>query len=277
MLRLVFATTFSLLLVLMFLACSGSGGAPEAVNSANCVAKFVIPPDISSFLDYVEAKRDLQGGIRFEGKMHLPGGSKIMLNLHRLGNKKILGQDKMAPLTDSGKFVSTVFTDQGKPYKEGKYRITLTVYFNGPWNQPNHVIEFAGINGTKLPKNLSVPLDREFPDSGRRIEIEKIVIVPPLSPEVIAIQAVKNAKLVVPEHGRANDTVGFIVSWYMRGKEQKEIGWSAVLSDKRTWEVTLQYLINDEKHEAKWEFNPGTHKVGYLNPEAKVFSWLPSE
>lgn len=251
---------------------------PDRGNDAVKVAtKFVIPTDITSFLDHVDALRDFDGGIRFEGKIRLPRGTLFILNLNRPGNERILGGDKFALSDDTGTFRTGAFTDHGKPIKEGKYKIELIAHFDEPWQQPDRVIEVAGRYGTKLPRNLSVPRDREFPDRERYIEIETVVTLPPLSPEAIAVQAVKNAKLVVPEHGRATDNVEFIVTYALRGLRGQIVGWTAKRSGNNTWEVTLQYLIDNKKYEAKWEYDSNRRQVKYLNFEAKVFSWLPRE
>ena len=53
-------------------------------------------------------------------------------------------------------------------------------------------------------------------------------------------------------------------------------GWSAKRAGAK-WIVTLDCQDGSTRKQAQWEYNPENGKVRYLDPLAKILSWMPAE
>jgi hypothetical protein len=158
----------------------------------------------------------------------------------------------------------------------GTYRVHVTAHFNGAWQSPG-ILSAVGSNGTKLPKSALKPDDPEFPQSGGHLDYSGSVNVPELSAELGAVEAVKRAKLFVQGKGQAVDTIAEIVKYFdAPGMEFYPGEWSAQLAADGTWKVSLQHRWGKEQKTANWEYDPRSKRVKYLNPEAKMLSWIPA-
>lgn len=232
------------------------------------------PEGTSSLVESVEARRDRKGQVMIDGKLLLPSGTKVWVELFSLkvqGGKTTLGRAE-PHVASGGSFEAGPFNLPGP----GQYRVQLTAHFNGAWQSPE-VLAAVGSNGTKLPKAALKPDDPEFPQTGGHLEYSRSVKVGELSADLQAIEAVKSAKLFVQGKGRAVDTVAEIVKFFNApGTEFYPGEWSADLAANGKWKVSLQHRWGKEQKTANWEYDPQTKQVKYLDPESKMLSWIPA-
>jgi hypothetical protein len=227
-----------------------------------------------SIIKGISAKRTGNGGIIIFGKVNLPKGTKIMLDL-LLSANKIAGQSDLF-LKDDGAFESGIFTNKGNPYTGGKYRIKIYSYFTSRW-QSKEVLLKVGENGILLKNIKLTPDDPEFPNNAKHLEQSFVINFPDLSPEINAIQAVNDAVLDVVGKGRSADPIRNVVQWFNKAGGFTPQSWSAKKDDKGNFVVTLDCIDAGNKKKAQWSFNPKTREVKYLDPLAKLLSWLPAE
>jgi len=248
-------------------------------------ASYVLPPQgTRSLIQEVRASRDAVGGLLLEAKTLLPEGTKVHVEVSIEASKKeVRRSDGVTAGAGARLLTERVDADgilRAGPYnapKAGKYCIAFSCYFNGAW-QDEDVLALVGNDGLKLPRAALDPLDPEFPDAGGRLEYSGVVIVGGLPPDVVAIEAVKNAKLLVKGKGQAVDTVAQIVAFFDKPHIEFYPGsWSAKQNADGTWNVSLDHKWGNEAKVANWEFNPKTRGVRYLDPEAKMLSWIPAE
>ena len=236
-----------------------------------------IPPAEGTKTLFAElsAKRSSGGGIVLSGKLLLPKASKIGLDLIHPASQRLLGQTKV-DLSDNGYFESEPFTNRGKPHEPGPYDIRVYSYFTEIW-QPPEIIAFVGKDGTLLPASALIANDPEFPDTGRHLSEIRQVTFPPVSADLAAIEAVKNARLLVTGRGRSAGLIKNVVLWFERAGGFEALLWSADQRSDGVWVVTL--ICNDagKPTKAQWEYNATTKKVRYLDPLAKLLSYLPPE
>jgi len=230
-------------------------------------------PGVESLIQQVSATRTENGGIVILGKTKLPKGTKLMIDISRSG--PLLGQTKVTA-KEEGSFSSEPFTDKDKPRKSGIYKVTITSYFTEIWQSKDVLIK-VGKNGAKLPPGQLVPDDPEFPTAGGHLKVTVDVNFPGISPELQAVQTVKEAILILPGKGRSADPIKDVVAYFVKGGGFKPTGWSAKQSSTGVWIVTLNCIDAGEKKQAQWELNPKTKVVKYLDPLAKLLSWLPRE
>jgi len=228
---------------------------------------------VESLIQQVSATRTENGGIVILGKAKLPKGTILMIDISRSG--PLLGQTKVT-VNEEGSFSSEPFTDKNKPHTSGLYKVTITSYFINIW-QSDDVLIKVGKNGAKLPPGQLVPDDPEFPKAGGHLEVSFDITFPGLSPELQALQTVKEAILTLPGKGRSADPIKDVVTYFEKAGGFKATGWSAKQSSNGLWIVTLNCIDAGERKQAQWEFNPRTKTVKYLDPLAKLLSWLPRE
>ena len=88
----------------------------------------------------------------------------------------------------------------------------------------------------------------------------------------------KRAKLYVRGKGQAVDTVADIVKFFTAPHTGFHPGaWRAVDLGAGKWRVSLSHRWGSEDKLANWEYNSRSGKVSYLDPEAKMLSWIPAE
>ena len=238
-----------------------------------------------SLIKQIVAQRDANGAILIIGQANLPKGTKIMIDLIR-GNK-LLGQSTVY-LAEEGKFKSDAFTDRGKPYPEGSYKISLMSYFTKIW-QSADVLAKVGENGILLPQLLLTPDDPEFPNATKHLEVNLDIVFPKvLTPKISSkqevvnldneiIKAVQEAYLEIPGKGRSADPIIKVVALFEKAGGFKALKWSAKLGAKEKWVITLDCIDAGKQKQAQWEYDPKLKSVKYLDPLAKILSWLPAE
>jgi len=264
-----------ILSVACILGCGEDHPAPHRVQQR---AEVYRPPPAGtkSLVSAVEVYRDAQANVIVKGKILLPQDTKIVVDVFRANSRKLkdlVGESKTI-VGFQNSFSAGPF---GIP-KAGRYDVEITSYFNGPWQQPAEVIAAVGAEGTKLPRAALVPEDAEFADRGGHVDSVTSVTVPPLPPEFQAIEAVKRSKLFVRGKGQAVDSVADIVKFFAKpGLEFYPGTWSAEKLENAKWKVSLQHRWGKDAKTANWEYDSRTGQVRYLDPEAKMLSWIPSK
>jgi hypothetical protein len=111
---------------------------------------------------------------------------------------------------------------------------------------------------------------------GGHVDEIRIVQVPTIGEDISAIEHVKKSKLFVQGNGQAVDTVEFIVAWMQKAGGFIPTKWSA-MRDGSNWTVTLDCVDGGSQKQARWEYDPASKKVRYLDPLSKNLSWLPAK
>jgi hypothetical protein len=165
-----------------------------------------------------------------------------------------------------------------RAWTSGPGKIEIFAMFNSSWQSPDIQAQIGGDSGAKLPQSALVPDDPEFPNGTRHLDEFYSLTFPPVSDESKAIEHVKVATLSTPEGGRSSAPVGKVIDWFIQADNgaTKGISWAASeQSDK--WGVVYTYIDAQQQKTATWEYDPATGKVKYLDPNAKLFSWLSSD
>ncbi len=231
------------------------------INVSPSVAK-------ESLIQGVSARRDNTGGVIVYGKAKLPKNTKIWIEVANGGQAEVF-------ISDNGKFEGGAFTNKGKPYAVGNYKIVIESHFTKYW-QTNDILSQVGEGGKLLPSTALIPDDPEFPNSDKHLKQIFSVAFPNIPTERLAIESVKNAKLAVTGKGRSADTIKDVVEYFRSNGGFEPIKWSAKLGKSGTWIVTLDCIDSGKKNQAQWSFNPISKKVIYLDPFSKILSWTPS-
>jgi hypothetical protein len=231
-----------------------------------------------SLIQQISAQRDNNGGIFIIGQAKLPKGTKLMIDIG-LGNR-LVGQSTVF-LNDGGNFKSESFTAGGKPHPAGTYKVTIVSYFTKIW-QNSEVIAKVGENGILLPQALLSPDDPEFPNAARHLEASFNVVfskisIPDITSEQQAIKVVQDSILEIPGSGRSADPIKNVVAYFEKAGGFKALKWSAKIGTNGTWIISLDCMDAGKQKQAQWEYNPKTKSVKYLDPLAKLLSWLPAE
>jgi len=229
-----------------------------------------------SLISNVVAVRDAQGNVAISGTILLPRKTKLVIDVFPKGSRK--GKDLIGEAKAIVGFGSKFSAGPFEIPKAGSFNVNITSYFNGPWQQPAEVIDAVGEDGKKLPARLLDPYDKEFPAQGGSLNHWVTITVPGLSEDLRAVEAVKNAKLFVSGKGQAVDSVSEIVKFFNKPATEFHPGtWSSTKSANGRWTVSLSHRWGSEQLVANWEYDPASGKVKYLNPEAKMLSWIPAE
>ena len=226
-----------------------------------------------SLIGDLSSSRAAEGFIVISGSSLLPPGTKLWIE-RRNSSGKAYAQTEVY-VNQSGHFSSEPFSDRGVAPKGGSQHIGIVSYFNGAWQQ-DAVLCLVGEKGNKLPTTLLKPDDAEFPNAGGHLDVDRVVLFPPLSSETVAIDHVKSAKLFVQGRGKAVDTVAEVVTYFAKAPGFKPLGWSATKRESK-WVITLDCEDGSTRKKAQWEYDPKDGKVRYLDSLSKLLSWLPAE
>lgn len=268
-------------LALLIAACSGNAPEPEgstrtaqADSPKSAPSNYQLPSeDTPSLITSISAARNPNGAVVVSGETQLPAGTKLWIERRAPSGKVTSKADVF--INEAGGFSSQPFTDDGKAPKEGLEQIGVVSYFNKAW-QPEHILAITGEGGMNLPSSALEPDDPEFPDHHRHLNETHAVSFPEIPGDIVAIAAVKNAKLYVQGQGQAVDTVEDIVAIFAQSAGFNPLGWRAE-KDGDKWIVTLDSAEGASRREAKWEFDPTSGKVRYLDPLSKILSWIPAD
>lgn len=231
------------------------------------------PADTQSLLSSVEVIRETDGSITVRGVSLLPPKAQIWVERVSPSGQN-LGQAKTV-VGQGGEFIAAGFADGGKPIAPGRGVFEIRSHFNQFW-QTEEVLNIVGRGGSNLPTAVITPDDSEFPDQGGHWVEKREIVFPEIAPETIAIQRVKAAKLDVQGRGRSPTAVNEVVAWYAGNPGFAVRGWSAERSGEK-WIVTLDCSDGGQPKQAKWEYDPATGSVRYLDPLSKILSWLADD
>ena len=278
-----FKVLASLCLAILCGCAPDKGKRAASVSTQNEEATaYALPSDsVTSLLAELVAIRDREGKIILKGRLLLPLSTKVMLSLRKLGAGRSEFAQSEVHLDESGSFETEGFSDGRSPLAPGPYHVEAVSYFNEIWQTPE-VLARVGAGGALLPSRLLVPDDAEFPKNGGHFNLVRKIVAPSAPPELIAIEAVKNARLSTPESGRSADPISGVValmeSAYAKTDPDnlRSTGWSAAVQPDGRWVVTMDYLDTHRPRQAHWEFDPRSRHVRYLDAEAKIFSWSPN-
>jgi hypothetical protein len=234
----------------------------------------------------IAIERTPDGGVAVHGTTkHLPAGTELMVTFGP--SKKSFGEDKVAVQPD-GTFRAGPFMNHTKPWSAGNYSVEVISYFTGPW-QSCDILHRVGVetdsecktafhvNPKLLPIAADlVPDDPEFPQAGRHLEVRTRLVLSGLTPSLLAVDAVKKARIDVMGKGHSAYSIREVVS-SLCSAGCTPTGWSAQPSGVAGhWTVTFAYLEEGAamvKKQAQWDYDSVTKRVKYLDPRAKMFSW----
>lgn len=215
------------------------------------------------------------------GATNLPDGTKLFVELMKPGETKLLGQVQTVVL--NGLLSAVGFKNGNTPHPHCWLTVEVLAYFNGPWKQPQAVMDIVGTGGQHLIGRFSEPLHPEFAESEKRFRAAFDCVAPPLSGSAersgaeckVAIDVVKNAVLVVD--GRISaEPVGKVVELYMSSPGLRPLnGWNARALPNGAFHVIYSYWNGDQPAAADWLTIPETNEVRYHNLYGKYMSWSP--
>lgn len=268
--------------ILSLAGCSDGSDKEIAASSAEAPDRPVAPSlpaykppsgEVTSLIVDAVAVRQEDGLIAINGQALLPPSTRIWVERVSLDGRNI-GTAKTV-LGPEGQFVAGPFSDEGRAPEAGLAKLRFLAHFTTIW-QADAVLEAVGAGGKKLPPSVLTPNDEEFPSaSGHWMEMREVVF-PEVPDGVIAIGRVKAAKLTVRDKGLSSDSVEEVVDYFASAPGFRPVGWSAELVGSK-WIVTLDCVDGSESKKAQWEYDPASKAVRYLDPLAKLLSWLPAD
>lgn len=229
-------------------------------------------------------QRDLNDGILVVGETNLPDGTKLIADLRWSGDPPFHAQAHTNVF--SRRLTFGPFTDSSRALPQRWYEVEVCSYFNAPWDQPAHVIEMVGPDGSKLLGSLASPVDPDLDETDYAVRARIECPAPPLQSETSlstaevadAIRLLQNSVLDVQGHSKtkSSEPVGEVVNWYMKAPGLKERdGWSTEVRVPGIVDVKYSFWDGDKLGEARWQVIARSREVRYRNKYAKMMSWLP--
>ena len=158
--------------------CGGSQGPAQSASTASVAAGasevYTPPPEgTSSLVQSVAARRDTNGQVIIEGRLLLPSGARLWVEL--FPEKATAGGD---PIGRSELYLESRGVFAAGPFNlpPATYRVQLTSHFNRGWQSPE-VLSAVGLNGVKLPNAILKPLNPTTPQSGGYLDHVGLVTV----------------------------------------------------------------------------------------------------
>lgn len=248
--------------------------APSPAPAAPPPPTYVPAPEgATSLLVEASAVREPEGGVEIRGQVLLPPSTRIWVERISSDGRN-LGTAKTV-VGPNGEFVAGPFSDKGRAPAAGPAKLRFLAHFTTLW-QADVVLQAVGTGGSKLPQSALTPDDEEFPTAGGHWMELRDVVFPEIPESVVAIDRVKSAKLTVRGQGASSDSVGAVVDYFASAPGFRPIGWSAELVESK-WVVTLDCMDGSQRKRAQWEYDPSSKSVRYLDPLAKLLSWLPAD
>lgn len=231
-------------------------------------------------------QRDTNDGLIVIGETNLPDGTKLMASLRWSGAPRYFAQARCC--VSSRRLLLGPFIQPSGSLPQRWYEVEVYSYFNGAWQQPRHVLELTGENGSKLAGDLAVPLDPDLDETDYAVRARMECPAPPrnsesrLSEQEIAdaLRLLHNSVLEVQGHdqARSSESVIDVVTYYMKmpGLSERD-GWRTNVCVPGIVDVTYSFLDGNIACEAHWQVMVRSQEVRYRNRYAKMMSWLPSD
>lgn len=121
--------------------------------------------------------RDVNEGLLIVGETNLPDGTKLMGSLRSAGTRPYYAQARCC--VSARRLLLGPFTDGVGALAQLWYEVEVYSYFNGAWQQPPYVLEFTGMNGSKLLGNFASPLDPDLDETDYSVQAKMECLAPP--------------------------------------------------------------------------------------------------
>jgi hypothetical protein len=152
--------------------CGGAGCSSkppaESDGAAPAVEHYTAPPEgTSSLVQSVTAHHDRNGHTVVDGRLLLPAGTRVWVELfssQSTPSDDPIGRAELY-LGPSGSFQAGPFNLPGI----SQCRVQVTSHFSRAWQAPE-ILSVIGLNGTKLPKSSLRPNDPSTPQSGGHLD-----------------------------------------------------------------------------------------------------------
>lgn len=231
----------------------------------------------------VVVHRASDNSLLVSGSTNLPNGTKLWVQLQTSGARRLLGQIKSK--VNEGMFAAAGFTNRETAHPHGWYTVEVLAYFNGPWRQPDAVLEIVGRDGENLVGIFAEPLHPEFAESEKRFRAAFECIAPPLtnipirSPSDLqrAIELAKRAILVVDDRRSASPVEEVVAQFMSSSGLRPHEGWSAEPLANGAIVARYSFWSGDRPAVAEWTVVLDHPEVRYRNLDAKYMSWAPGE
>jgi len=232
----------------------------------------------------VTLQRDHNDGLLVVGQTNLPDATKLMASVRSNGKPSYHAQAHCS-VWDRYLLLGP-FTDQGRPLPQCWYQIEIYAHFNGPWQQPAHVLDIIGPNGKRLAGRFAHPLDPDVDDTDYSVQAcfecpaQALRSEPPLSSDEVcsAITLLQESTLDVAGHDevRSSECVGDVVKGYLKSPGLREHeGWNANVTLAGIVEVTYSFWNGEHPAISRWQVMPRSKEIRYRNRHAKMMSWSP--
>jgi hypothetical protein len=157
-------------------ACGVSQQPESSQPAAEGASDTYTPPreGTSSLIETIKARRDPGGQVLVEGRLLLPQGTRVWVELYQPSatpNADPLGRAELY-LGPGGSFEAGPFKLEGVR----QVRAQVTAHFSRSW-QPGEVLALVGMNGAKLPKSALVPNNPGAPQSGGHLDRSQTVSI----------------------------------------------------------------------------------------------------
>lgn len=154
-------------------AACGSSATPqvsaEQTPAATPVGEPYTPPaeGTRSLVPSVTARKDVDGQVSVEGRLLLPAGTRVWVDVYPPG-----AAASADPLGRSELYLGPGGSFNAGPFKIPaltSLQVIFTSHFTRSW-QPSDVLALVGANGMKLPKSALRPANPQSPQSGGFLE-----------------------------------------------------------------------------------------------------------
>lgn len=223
-------------------------------------------------------QRDANNLLLVVGSTNLPSGLKLWTHLHLNDGGHSTGK---ATVFDRF-LMSEPHSIKGEPHPQAWYRVEVLAYFNGPWQQPEAVVQIVGRHGAHLVGPLAQPIDPDLWDSHTALNATFDCLAPPMrEAPPLSDTEVQAAMRLTLEHfftfdQRSARNLGDTVAGFMTYPGLREHdGWSSAEIAPGLVEVRFSYWNGDHPDVAVWHCVPASREVRFRNRAAKNFSWWP--
>ena len=252
---------------------------------AETTARALLGRPVSGHLIEAAVEVSLQRGTGDElvavGTTNLPSGTKLWVQLSPARSTRQLGTAKTSVF---GRFfASEGFTLRGEAHPQDWYGVEVLAYFNGPWQQPDGVLDVVGKDGASLVGPYADPVDPDVEDSDTRLRARFECVAPPLHDAASltaedlerAVAVLRSSTILTPDRRPSAGTVDETVQYFMGSPGLREHeGWLGREVAPGLVEVSFSYWDGERPSSSVWHVIPSAGSVRYRNKHAKWMSWL---